>query len=148
MTRLVGRATAATVVALVLPLTGCGSNSSGARSAAKSGPAPAALTAASMRFIESVEREDAAAVCSYFTPRGRAYIVADAHSRATCSQVLAAMFKRGASILNYRPVDPAQVTRVQTYGATVIISYRGAARRGDTIPWVKTGSGWKVDRTG
>jgi hypothetical protein len=40
------------------------------------------------------------------------------------------------------------VTRVQIYGATVIISYRSAAGRGATIPWVKTRSGWKVDRTG
>jgi hypothetical protein len=156
MNRLSGRAIVAVAfaVALALPLAGCGSTSSRVRSAAKPTRAPAALTAAVKGLIRSVERKDAAAVCSYFTPRGRAYIVADAHSEASCTQVLATDFKRGTefkhggSSLGYRPVGPAQVTRVQSYGATVIISYRTAVGRGATIPWAKTRSGWKVDRTG
>ncbi|MGO9754426.1 MAG: hypothetical protein ACLP22_23695 [Solirubrobacteraceae bacterium] len=143
-----GSVTVATAVALALPLAGCGSNSATGRSATTTGTAPAALIAASNGFIAAVERTDAAAVCSFFTRRGRAYIVADAHSRATCTQVLATVFKRGDSILNYRPVGAARVIGVQSYGSSVIISYLGAGGRGDTIPWVKTHAGWKVDRTG
>jgi hypothetical protein len=148
MNRLAGCAAAAIAEALALPLTGCGSNTSGARPAAKAGTAPAALTAASKDFIASVARRDATAACAYFTTRGRAYIVKDLHSSARCSQALAATFKRGASILSFTPVIPAQVTRVQTYGTTVILSYRAVGGHGDAIPWVKTSLGWKVDRTG
>jgi hypothetical protein len=147
MSFLLRSVTAATAVALALPLGGCGSNSKTGRSATTTGSAPAALITSSNGFIAAVERTDAAAVCSYFTPRGRAYIVADAHSRGTCTQVLATEFKRGDSILHYRPVGPAQVIGVQSYDSSVIISYLGAGR-GDTIPWVKTHAGWKVDRTG
>jgi hypothetical protein len=150
MDRIVGRARAASAVAVAVAvaLASCGSNSSGPRDAATTRSAPAALIVASNGFIASVERKHAAAVCAYFTARGRAYIVADAHSAASCSQVLATEFTRGTSILDHRPANPAQVTRVQNYGADVILSYRGATGRGDTIPWVKTSLGWKVDRTG
>ena len=147
MNRLGCNVPAATALALALPLAGCGSNSTASRSTA-TGSAPAALIAASNGFIAAVERADARAVCSYFTPRGRAYIVTDAHSRATCTQVLAAVFKRGDSSCRLRPVGPAQVVALQGYGSSVVISYLGAGGRGDAIPWVKTDAGWKVDRTG
>lgn len=149
MNRLVRAATAASAVALALPVAGCGSTSSKTSSAAKSGGAPAALIAASNGYIAALERNDAAAVCSYFTPRGRAFLVTDAHFRGGCTRVVAAVFKSGLGghTLDYRPVGPVQVTRVQTYGAVVVLSYRDTDR-GATIPWLKTDSGWKVDRTG
>jgi hypothetical protein len=148
MNRLGDRSDLASLLALALLLAGCGANSSKRDSAGEPQAAPAALAATSKVFLASVGRKDATAVCSYFTSRGRAHIVKDAHSSVNCFQVLAAEFKRGASFLSFTPATSVQITRVQTYGRTVLLSYRPASGHGDTIPWVKTRSGWKIDRTG